>query len=105
MQEYVTFVSDMCNAIENTAKTHRFDGMAFLETQNAKNTTQQSNFYTAARTEREKHINFENKKTVVDRHSLIKAQIRDFNQLQELTKSEKQIQAHLNKLIESKPTD
>jgi hypothetical protein len=81
LQGYVTFVADMCNALEETTKTHRFDAMEFLETQNSKNQVQQSNFYQAARAEREKFIERDDKNNFVDRHTLIKTQIRDFNQL------------------------
>lgn len=45
VEQYVEFVSDIANAVENTTKTHRFDAMKFLETQHSKNKVQQSNFY------------------------------------------------------------
>jgi len=105
LEGYVTFVADMCTALNEDAKTHRFDAMQFLEQQNSTNNVQSSNFYQAARAERDKIIELGEKNTYVDRHNLIKNDITDFNQLQQQVRNEKQIHAHLNSLIDKKPKD
>ncbi len=59
---------------------HTFDAVSFMEQQNS-GKEQQESFYLTARAERDRLRQTESELSVADRHSIIKQQIKDFNQL------------------------
>jgi len=100
--EYAAFLWQMKEGLENYAKEESIDAVKFIEAHTL-NGAQASSLYYAARAERDRVAELHDAKKLVDRRSVIRQEISDFNSLQTAVKREGQQFASLNKHIHQQP--
>lgn len=97
--EYAKFVTDMATGLRDARSRCEFDAIEFIETQDI-DTLQAATFYHAARAERERLLSERDAEHSVDRHSVIKKSINNFNDLQNAVKQDSDKLERLGRLIE-----